>query len=154
MYLQDLIAGRYRQVEIPESLINTILHERGLCYTVQVCNNSMMITADTFQAEFAYLSHDFDNAPRVIHFTLHRIKPFYYAYGLQLLHKKFPFLEYQKDADGGRIIACNVDKIPGISEIAHKIKLIDIESVACEKGKIIVGLRAKPGGTEGDERHV
>lgn len=158
MNLEEIAAGKIQQVEIPESIINKLLNSFGQNCTVRVCNDFVMFSTENFQAEFTYHSHDFNNTSSVINFNLHRIKPFYYSMGLQLIHKRYPYLEYWKDQDGNKMITCHMDRISGIDSILKDYKPyadhIDVESAGCREGKIIVGLRTKSGGTEGDEQHV
>ncbi|HHT9107113.1 MAG TPA: hypothetical protein ACFYEF_00380 [Candidatus Wunengus sp. YC63] len=153
MDLQDLITGRIQQVEIPESVINKLLHDHGLILTVQVCNGYIALSTDNFQAGFSYHSHDFNKGVITVNFCLNTIKPFYYSFGLQLINKKYPYLGYWKDCNGNKFITCHLNRIPGIDGFIENYKPytkhIDIESVSCGEGKIIVGLRTKPGGTEG-----
>lgn len=154
MDLHDLITGRIQQIEIPESLINRLLKDYGLNHTVQICNNSIVLSADNIEAEFSYHSHNFNNGIKAVNFCLNTIKPFYYSFGLQLLNKKYPYLLYWKDHIGNKMITCYLDRIPGIDSVFNSIKDIDIESVDYRKGKIIARLRTKSGVTEGDEQHV
>lgn len=158
MDLQDLITGGIQQVEIPASFINQLLHDRGLNHTVQLRNNSIVLSADNFKAEFSYHSHDFNNGVTIVKFCLHTIKPFYYLFWLQLINKKYPCLEYGKDHDGNKIITCYIDRIPWTNSILKDYlpytDHIDIESVDCREGRIIVGFRKKSGIKEGDEQHV
>lgn len=158
MDLQDLITGRIQQVEIPDSLINKLLNDHGLHHTIQISNSYMVLSADNFKAELSYHSHNFSNGNVTINFILNRIKPFYYSMGLRLIHKRYPHLEYRKDLDGNKMITCHLDRIPEIDSIFKDyvpcIKHIDIKSISCGEGKIIVGLRTKSGGTEGDDQHV
>lgn len=158
MDVQDLITGRIQQVEIPESFVNQLLHDQGLNHTVQIRNNSIVLSADNFKAEFSYHSHDFSNDAMTLKFCLHTIKPFYYSFGLQFINKKYPCLEYWKDHNGNKIITCSIDRIPGMDSILKDFRPytdhVDIESVDCREGKIIVGFRKKSGVTEGDEQHV
>ncbi|NUO10416.1 MAG: hypothetical protein HUU08_17455 [Candidatus Brocadia sp.] len=155
MDLQDLITGKIQQVEIPESFINQLLHDQELNHIVQVRNNSIVLYDGNFKAEFSYHSN---NGVMTINFYLHTIKPFYYSFGLKLINKKYPCLEYWKDHDGNKMITCHLDRIPGIDGFLEDykpyIKHTDIESVTCGEGKITVGLRKKSEVTEGDEQHV
>lgn len=158
MDLQDLITGRIKQVEILESFVNQLLRDQGLNQTVQINNNSIVLSASNFKAEFSYHSHDFSNGSLTVNFCLHTISPFYYAFGLQLINKKYPCLEYWKDHDGNKIITCYIDRIPWIDNILEDYRSytnhIYIESVDCREGRIIVDFRKKSRVTEGDEQHV
>ncbi|CAG1770653.1 hypothetical protein BAC3_01233 [uncultured bacterium] len=158
MNLQDLITGRIQLVEIPESLINQLLHDHGLNHTVQIRNNSIVLSADNIKAEVSYHSHNFNNGNITINFILNKIKPFYYSMGLQLIHKRYPYLLYWKDHIGNKMITCYLDRISGIDSVfndyASYIKDLNIESIDYREGKIIIGLCTKSGGTEGDQEHV
>ncbi len=158
MDLQVLITGRIQQVEIPETLINQLLRDRRLNHTVQINNNSIVLSADNFKAEFSYHSHYFNNGVMAVNFCLHTIKPLYYSFGLQLINKKYPCLEYWKDLDGNKIITCHIDRTPWTNNILKYYRPytdhLDIESVDCREGKFIFGLRKKSGVTEGDELYV
>ncbi len=144
MDLQDLITG-IQQVEIPESFVNQLLHDHGLNHTVQIRNNSIVLYDGNFKAEFFYHSYNFNNSVMTVDFCLHTIKPFYYSFGLQLLNKKYPWLEYWNDHDGNKMITCHLDRIPGIDGFLEDykpcIKDTDIESISFRKGQIIVGFR-------------
>lgn len=146
MNLQKITDGNIQQVEIPESAINQILNDFGQTCAVEVFEDLMVFSTDSFEAEISYCSHAFNDDAVIVNLYLHKIKPFYISMGLGLLNKKYPFLEYRKDADGNRIIACRVDKLPGITGTVDSLKKINIETVSLEKGKIIVSLSAKPGG--------
>lgn len=158
MNLQEIADGKIQQIEIPESIINKLLNSFGQNCTVRVCNDCVVFSTENFQAEFAYHSHEFNNASNVINFNLHKIKPFYYFVGFQLIHKRYPFLEYWKDHGGNKMITCHLNLISGIDSILKDYKsyadYIDVEFVDYLEGKIILGLRAKSGGTVGDEKHV
>ena len=154
MNLQKITDGEIQQFEIPESAINQLLANFGQTCTVEVFTDLLVLSTESFEAEVAYCSHDFNEDTAVVNLFLHRIRPFYLSMGLSLLNKKYPFLEYWKNADGNRIIACHLDKLPGIVEMVDSLKKINIETVFLEKGKIILRLQTKSGGTEGDEQHV
>ncbi len=147
MDLQDLITGRIQQVEVPESLINKILHDHGLNSSVQISNGYIVLLAGNFTVEFFYHSHKFTNDNATVSFYLKRIKPLYYSFGLQLITKKYPFLSYWKDSDENKIITCYIDRVPGIDSILKDYKScidhIDIESVLCREGKVVIGLKTK-----------
>lgn len=158
MDLQDLITGRIKQVEILETLINQLLRDRGLNHTVQINNNSIVLSASNFKAEFSYHSHNFNNGIKAVNFCLNTIKPFYYSFGLQLLNKKYPYLLYWKDHIGNKMITFYLNRIPGIDSVlndyASYIKDLNIESIDYSEGKIIIELCTKSGVTEGDQEHV
>lgn len=156
MDLKDLISGGVTQVEIPESVINTLIRKHGLNYTVQICNDHIALSANNFTAEFSYHSHDFNHNRAIIHFCLKRIKPLYYSFGLRLITNKYPYLEYWKDNHGNKILTCSIDKIPGINSILKDYTSYTdyVESVDCREGKIIVGLCRKSVVTKGGGLHV
>lgn len=147
MGLKDLILGEITQIEVPESLINKILRDYGLNSTVQIYNSYIALLADSFTLEFSYHSHNFNSGNATINFHLKRIKPLYYSFGLQLISQKYPFLEYWKDSDGNKIVTCYIDRVPGIDSILKDYKSyaehIDIESVLCREGKVVIGLKTK-----------
>lgn len=158
MDLHNLITGRIQQIEIPESLVNQLLHDHGMNHTVQIRNNSIVLSADNIKAEFSYHSHNFNNGVVAVNFCLNTIKPFYYSFGLQLINKKYPYLEYWKDQDNNKMITCYLDRIPKIDSVfndyASYIKDIDIESVDYREGKIIVGLCTKSEGQKETSSNV
>ncbi len=154
MNLQNIADGKIQQIEITELAINELLTNFGQTCAVEVFEDLMVFSTDSFEAEISYCSHAFNDDAVIVNLYLHKIKPFYISMGLGLLNKKYPFLEYRKDADGSRIITCHINMIPGITETVDSLKKINIKNVSFEKGKIILGLCTKSGGTEGDHQNV
>ena len=148
MNLQKLISEGIQQVEIPETAINQILTNFGQNCAVQIFDDLLVLSTERFEAEISYCSHVFNEDTAVVNLFLRRIRPFYISMGLGLLNTKYPFFEYRKDADGNRIIACHVDKMPGIAGTIDSLQKINIETVSFEKGKIIVALSTKSGGNQ------
>ncbi|MDN3510012.1 MAG: hypothetical protein NG784_01705 [Candidatus Jettenia sp.] len=140
--IKGLIKGEFC---LSENFLNKCMKDFTQVQSIKLLNGYFILNVSNIEAVLNYDSCEFNENTRSITFKVLNLKPFYYKPFLNLIHLKFPFLKFDKDAEKTRLLTCHLNKIPVLKDNkivnSRYLSYLTVKYIKCTEGKVAVKLK-------------
>lgn len=140
--IKGLIKGEFR---LSENFLNKCMKDFTQVQSIKLLNGYFILNVSNIEAALNYDSCEFNENARSVTFKVLNLKPFYYKPFLNLIHLKFPFLQFDKDAEKTRLLTCHLNKIPALKDNkivnSRYLSYLTVKYIKCTEGKVAVKLK-------------